>query len=435
MGAQTIQQIKSFERALAAGVLPPAKSDRKLIIHEKPEAQNTLWTYPELSDSLLSNSGERSIGRFTSPAQIASTRTSRDSHPAVSNVHPLEDTLIHSIRSHLDLVEARVASVFHVSETSADTKGESNSLMEPETWSQQLHTEYIADFGHIEHACKSTGIEIASATELLARNVEQPINLKHESPGIAQLLYAGLRDEPGKTRNILSVHLAPSPSSESKQTAIIPHLRIQMTIDRESRHLELNQVLLCVDNREVDVMCPSSITDLRFLRSDTLALQRPDKVFTIKKFISDIEASAAGYGRIDPPSYLSLNIPPWTLAASSLDVPDTAKKEVAVKYCTTRLEYAQEAVFAYKGYDLIYSRGGAGLEGKFERISLRMDASTEERASQSTSDEEVMASMDYKQTFFVRTSNVLETLDAYAGNMNMMDTSKSSSTVVRETLS
>lgn len=198
-------------------------------------------------------------------------------------------------------------------------------------------------------------------------------------PGLVRSLESfGLEttDPTAWDEEFLLIRLIPSfKTSLPVPLEVVPELEIRIFFDESSKTTSIRDVRL-VRRKELDLLLPQNIMDLRFIRRACVYSRKGGLDAQIKQFVQDSNLDIWGTGRLRTPTSLTISIPPHSLGPISDGRSSEGFEREQVEYTFASLEHRCEigVPFHQPGSwaDLTYTSIEAGkIGGRRDELGLK----------------------------------------------------------------
>ena len=171
----------------------------------------------------------------------------------------------------------------------------------------------------------------------------------------------------------LNITLSPTPPANSppQLTDALPSLELQIGLSEYHQHATLGTSRLVVKDKEVDIILPGNVVDLRLSRRTLLCSKASDPA--IQDFVSSSNLNIWGNERLTTPNNLSITIPGHAIRSTEHPYDSVyVQQGLQVDYIFTSLEHRSRITTAF-GPDMhinytVIEAGRAG--GRREELSL-----------------------------------------------------------------
>jgi hypothetical protein len=174
----------------------------------------------------------------------------------------------------------------------------------------------------------------------------------------------------------LVMRFIPSPwTSEGSQTLTsLPPIEMRFTVDRETKELQLKDVIAVVESAASEIMLPDRALDLRFHQRTTSRLRtlHHHQLPQISGFLKLSQLNLMR-GRLETPPGLTLPIATHLCGGDlSQTLFSSPEKSVDAEYIFGGLEYRSTLSFDFEGWNLLYtSVEGGKADGRRAELRLR----------------------------------------------------------------
>ena len=291
---------------------------------------------------------------------------------------------------------------------------------------QSFSRTYCSEFGHIRIPMDKNGLTGCQVSEFAEYSSTQDPTLTPSTIGLPLFLLSQLRDQRAVDVDVLKVTLIASPWRVQSENRFDQEAQLEMRfgIDRSSKLVRFEDITVVREVRKANLMLPGSTVDVQINRLDHRPLDGPLQDPAIAEYVKRVEQSAAGFGSIQAPQFLSLKQCPFDSASSDSGASQGAESQ----YFTSNVRVLQELHFEFHNFDLVYSRVGIGdAITSSQSLSLKMtegdheDVPEESGIETDHEDGPDTSLTPQMRAFLERTKLIVASLNRGAGDMSMME--------------
>ncbi|KAI9679848.1 MAG: hypothetical protein M1817_004862 [Caeruleum heppii] len=253
----------------------------------------------------------------------------------------------------------------------SSTANTSTAPRSSQTWTPQEKDLISATYGTLLHAHPNPHCITPSPNLSALIDSASPRTFSSSTPGLFETLRTLSPGPSAENEESIIIHLQPSPWNTTKKSSRpAPPIEITLSLDPSTKTPSLKAVTALLHDHVLDLMTPSSTTDIRFSHPSLLRMTSPESHTHLNQFLRDSRLKINTPGRLRTPTSLYLSLPRWTLVEDTLGLgmgmenEETMKaEEVEIQYLFTGLEYRQTLGFLFEGWRTTFTAVEAGRTG------------------------------------------------------------------------
>ena len=234
------------------------------------------------------------------------------------------------------------------------------------SWDIVAETSTSVVFGNVLHEVPQPVPDPLPTPQELCRASLRHRAFSFSVPGLLRSVSMLSEQDQPVTESLL-IRLKPSPWSivGGARSRLFPDIEVTINVDPHTKETTLTNVEAIVDRRLSDIMLPDKVTDLRFMRQDSVRLRRPHNAGDIINFLAQSSLSLQSQGRLTTPPGLTLSVPSWNVSADADDPASSSHLSTTTKmeYLFAGLEHRQTLHVVLRGWKGQYAAVEAGKTG------------------------------------------------------------------------